>query len=101
MFNGFKPEINPEKIKVMKELNDKLMRSGHKFIFLYGPSLPFDHKYLDNLNDTLKKVGIRHVMNDPFIMKEDSKGDTNAHVHPDFRDSVTRYYQNMIEKAAF
>ena len=101
VFNEFKPHINPEKIKVMKELNDKLMRSGHKFIFLYGPSLPFDHKYLDNLNDTLKKVGIRHVMNDPFIMKEDSKGDTNAHVHPDFRDSVTRYYQNMIEKAAF
>jgi hypothetical protein len=101
VFNGFKLNINPEKISVMKELNDKLMRSGHKFIFLYGPTLPFDHKYLDNLNDTLKKRGIKHAFNDPFIMQEDSKGDTNAHIHPDFRDSVTRFYRNMIEKAEF
>ena len=83
------------------ELNDKLKRSGHTFIFLYGPSLPFNHKYLNNLDDTLKKSGSGMPLNDPFIMKEDSKGDTNAHIHPDFRDSVTRYYQNMIEKAAF
>jgi hypothetical protein len=100
VFNGFKPEINLEKIKVMKELNDKLMRSGHTFIFLYGPSLPFDHRYLNNPDDTLKKSGSGNAMNDPFILQEDSKGDTKAHAHPDFRDSVTRCYRNMIEKAA-
>jgi len=94
--NDFKGTINEFQLKQLKSLNNKLLLSKSKFCFLFGPSLPFNNIYIQELCAAFKENNIQHTCNQPYLLNEKTKGNSSDHIRPSLEDSSTLYYRNII-----
>lgn len=96
--NKFNKKFYIKKLQVLRELNIKLDQKHIPYFILFGPSLPYDSVYFESLKSQLKINNISHCFNDPFLLDEITKGSTEDHIHPNYRDLSTKYYLDIIRK---
>uniref|UniRef100_UPI00404B5C12 hypothetical protein n=2 Tax=Flavobacterium sp. TaxID=239 RepID=UPI00404B5C12 len=89
-------EFDPDQIKSLKSLDNKLSESSKTYFLLFSTSLPYDDRYFNNLVRILKNNQINHLMNRPFILSEVTKGDAEEHINPKFNCVTTKFFNNLI-----
>jgi len=94
--NLFNLTINSNQIKNIKKLNDFLSKNNREYFFVFGPSLPYNPEYFEEICSLFKNQNIRHKLNEPYSLNFSNVGDSEDHIHPDSSWNSTRYYMSLI-----
>lgn len=94
--NIFDNSINPRQLKYFKDLQSSISKKGKVVKYFFGPSLPYKQSYYTRICQILKNTGIKHSFNKPFLLDSLTKGNTEDHIHPDYKTLSTNYYFKLI-----
>jgi len=91
--------INEDKFFYLKKLADYCRHQGIKCSYAHGP---IHHSFCKNNSDYLSKIntlinntGIQLLSEKPYCMKDYEIGDSEDHIHHDYKKKSTNYYTSI------
>lgn len=91
-------DFNNGQLDILKRLQNKLEKNKTKYHLLFSTSLPYNQDYFKNLKNEIIKRDINHMLNDPFLIDQTTKGDAEEHINPKFNYLTTKMYIDLINQ---
>jgi hypothetical protein len=91
-------DFNNGQLDILKKLQNKLEKKKIRYHLIFSTSLTYNQDYFKNLKNEIIKRDINHLLNDPFLIDETTKGDAEEHINPKFNYLTTKMYIDLINK---
>jgi hypothetical protein len=95
-------KINRDKIFYLRKLNELCKTKKINCIYMHGPInenyCKKSKQYISSVNKLVRSTGIKLLSDMPYCIDNKRTGDSKDHVLPVYKDELTRYFLEKINK---